>query len=163
GVLLKANSEYVNAKNISDDVTAAEDGENHLVATPKEAGMITAEDGYTLYRLTYNKTSTKEGMGFYLGKVGDITNGSQLEVVPGEAYLNVLTTEATEPDTATLVSGFAFGDDSGSTGIECITITDESSHGNAVEGVYDLMGRKVSNPVNGLYIMNGKKVIINDR
>ena len=34
-------------------------------------------------------------------------------------------------------------------------------HGNAnVEGTYDLQGRKVEEPVKGLYIVNGKKVVI---
>ena len=37
GVLLKVNCEYVNAMNISDEVSAAETGENHLVATPSTA------------------------------------------------------------------------------------------------------------------------------
>ena len=39
GVLLKANCEYVNAMNISDEVSAAATGENHLVATPTTANL----------------------------------------------------------------------------------------------------------------------------
>ena len=161
GVLLKANSEYVNAKNISDEVSAAT-GENHLVATPKDAGVINAGTGYTLYRLTYNKTATKEGLGFYLGVVGESKDGSQLKATPGKAYLNVLTSEVTEPSTAKLARGFAFPGDDDATGIECITVTDESLHRNGnAEGIFDLQGRKVSKPTKGVYINNGKKVVIN--
>lgn len=160
GVLLKANSEYVNAKDISDEVSAAT-GDTHLVATPKDAGIINAETGYTLYRFTYNKVESKEGLGFYLGVAGESKDGSQLKATPGKAYLKVSTQAATEASTAKLASGFAFGDANGeTTGIECITITDESTHGNSVEGIFDLQGRKVSKLAKGLYINNGKKVII---
>ena len=160
GVLLKANSEYVNAKDISDEVSAAT-GDTHLVATPKDAGIINAGTGYTLYRFTYNKVASKEGLGFYLGVVGESKDGSQLKATPGKAYLKVSTQAATEASTAKLVSGFAFGGDNGeTTGIECITITDESTHGNSVEGIFDLQGRKVSKLEKGLYINNGKKAII---
>ena len=161
GVLLKANSEYVNAKDISDEVSAAATGDTHLVATPKDAGIINAETGYTLYRFTYNKVASKECLGFYLGVVGESKDGSQLKATPGKAYLKVSTQAATEASTAKLASGFAFGGDNGEiTGIECITITDESTHGNSVEGIFDLQGRKVSKLEKGLYINNGKKVII---
>ena len=161
GVLLKANSEYVNAKDISDEVSAAATGDTHLVATPKDAGIINAETGYTLYRFTYNNVASKECLGFYLGVVGESKDGSQLKATPGKAYLKVSTQAATEASTVKLASGFAFGGDNGEiTGIECITITDESTHGNSVEGIFDLQGRKVSKLEKGLYINNGKKVII---
>ncbi|MGN0222071.1 MAG: GLUG motif-containing protein [Prevotella sp.] len=159
GVLLKANSEYVNAKNISDEVSAAAEGDNDLVATPETAGTITAASGYTLYRLTYNDTDTKSGLGFYLGAADGVTDGSQLKATPGKAYLNVLTTAATVPATAAIALGFAFGDDDDTTGIECITITDESSRGNSAKGMFDLQGRKVSKAGKGIYIKNGKKFV----
>ena len=105
--------------------------------------------------------ASKECLGFYLGVVGESKDGSQLKATPGKAYLKVSTQAATEASTAKLVSGFAFGGDNGeTTGIECITITDESTHGNSVEGIFDLQGRKVSKLEKGLYINSGKKVII---
>ena len=163
GVLLKATSEYVNAKDISDYVAAAATGENDLLATPATAKTITAETDYTLYRLTYNKTATKEGLGFYLGVVGESKDGTQLKATPGKAYLKVLTSEAKlQSSTAKPARGFAFpGDDDETTGIECITVTDESLYRNGnAEGIFDLQGRKVSKPTKGVYINNGKKVII---
>ena len=161
GVLLKANCEYVNAMNISDEVSAAATtGENHLVATHATEETINAETGYKLYRLTYNKTATKEGLGFYLGIVGESEDGSKLKATPGKAYLKVSTQAATEPSTAKLARGFAFPGDGETTGIECITVTDEGTGNNRVEGIFDLQGRKVSKPTKGVYINNGKKVII---
>ena len=166
GVLLKATSEYVNAKNISDKVTAATTGENDLVATPAEAGVLN-DTNYKHYRLTYNDVDSKEGIGFYLGVVKDETgkvtsnDGSQIKVTPGKAYLKVSTQAATKPSTAKLARGFAFPGDGETTGIECITVTDESLHSNGnAKGIFDLQGRKVSKPTKGVYINNGKKVII---
>lgn len=165
GVLLKANREYVNAKNISDYV-AATTGENDLLATPAEAGVLN-DTNYKHYRLTYNDVNSKEGIGFYLGVVKDETgkvtsnDGSQIKVTPGKAYLKVSTQAATKPSTAKLARGFAFPGDGETTGIECITVTDESLHSNGnAKGIFDLQGRKVSKPTKGVYINNGKKVII---
>ena len=165
GVLLKANREYVNAKNISDYV-AATTGENDLLATPAEAGVLN-DTNYKHYRLTYNDVDSKEGIGFYLGVVKDETgkvtsnDGSQIKVTPGKAYLKVSTQAATEPSTAKLARGFAFPGDGETTGIECITVTDESLHSNGnAKGIFDLQGRKVSKPTKGVYINNGKTVII---
>ena len=47
------------------------------------------------------------------------------------------------------------------TGIEGITImgTDVQRHG-TIEGIFDLQGRKISNPTKGIYIKNNKKVVI---
>ena len=141
-------------------LTAA--GDNDLVATPKDAEVINAGTGYTLYRLTYNKVGTKEGLGFYLGVVGESKDGSQLKATPGKGYLKVSTQAATKPSAAAPARGFAFpGDDGETTGIECITVTDESTGNNRVEGIFDLQGRKVSKPTKGVYINNGKKVVIN--
>ena len=49
---------------------------------------------------------------------------------------------------------FAFGNET--TGIEMPTVEDV----NADAVVYDLQGRRVVNPTKGLYIVNGKKVVI---
>ena len=155
GVLLKAECEYLNAKNISETLSAATTGENHLVATPATAQTIT-ETGYTLYRLTYNDASEKEGIGFYLGSADGVADGSKLKATPGKAYLKVLSSEASN------IRGFAFpGDDGETTGIECISVASKHMQRNANEGIFDLQGRKVSKPTKGVYIKNNKKVMIN--
>ena len=163
GVLLKANCEYVNTINISDEVSAAATGENHLVATPATAQTITAETGYTLYRLTYNKTATKEGLGFYLGIVGESNDGSQLKATPGKAYLKVSTGAATNTATTALARSFVFPGDDETTGIGEIVIEGDagiSGSANADGRIYNLQGQQVTAPVKGLYIKNNKKVII---
>ena len=50
-----------------------------------------------------------------------------------------------------------FGAEVSADGIEAIRAT-EGAEGTAV--VYDLQGRRVENPQKGVYIVNGKKVVI---
>ena len=161
GVLLKTDGEYVNAKaNETNGLTKVSSDENHLVATPAEAQTVTAETGYKLYRLTYNKAATKEGLGFYLSG-SNSSNGTSLKATPGKAYLKVSENEAKDPSSASLARSFVFGGGNETTGIEGITImgTDVQRHG-TIEGIFDLQGRKISNPTKGVYIKNNKKVII---
>ena len=158
GVLLKTDGEYVNAKaNETNGLTKASSDVNHLVATPAEAQTVTAETGYKLYRLTYNYADKKEGLGFYLGSI----DGTSLKATPGKAYLKVSENEAKDPSSAALTRSFVFGGGSETTGIDEITImgTDVQRHG-TIEGIFDLQGRKISNPTKGIYIKNNKKVII---
>ncbi len=164
GVLLKTDGEYVNAKaNETNELATAFSDENHLVATPAEAQTVTAETGCKLYRLTYNKAATKEGLGFYLSvdKDNNSSDGTSLKATPGKAYLKVSEDEAKDPSSAALARSFVFGGGNETTGIEGITImgTDVQRHG-TIEGIFDLQGRKISNPTKGIYIKNNKKVII---
>ena len=163
GVLLKTDGEYVNAKaNETNDLTKASSDENHLVATPAKAKTVTADAGYKLYRLTYNNAA-KEGLGFYLSvyKANNSYNGTRLKATPGKAYLKVSENEAKAPSSAALTRSFVFGGGSETTGIDGITImgTDVQRHG-TIEGIFDLQGRKISNPTKGIYIKNNKKVVI---
>lgn len=158
GVLLKTDGEYVNAKaNETNELTKVSSDDNHLVATPAEATTVTADAGYKLYRLTYNKAATKEGLGFYLG----VDDGTSLKATPGKAYLKVSEDEAKDPSSAALTRSFVFGGGNETTGIDGITImgTDVQRHG-TIEGIFDLQGRKISNPTKGIYIKNNKKVVI---
>lgn len=157
GVLLKTDGEYVNAKaNKTNELTAASSDENHLVATPAEAKTVTAETGCKLYRLTYNKATAKERLGFYLSN-----DGISLKATPGKAYLQVSENEAKDPSSAALARSFVFGGGNETTGIDEITImgTDVQRHG-TIEGIFDLQGRKIVNPTKGIYIKNNKKVVI---
>ncbi|MDD5855952.1 MAG: leucine-rich repeat domain-containing protein, partial [Prevotella sp.] len=59
------------------------------------------------------------------------------------------------------IRGFVIGEDDNTTGIDVITINGIDINDSKVDdSVYDLMGRKVSKPAKGIYIKNGKKVII---
>ena len=157
GVLLKTDGEYVNAKaNKTNDLTKVSSDVNHLVATPAEAKTVTAETGCKLYRLTYNNATAKERLGFYLSN-----DGTSLKATPGKAYLQISEKEAKDPSSAAPARSFVFGGGNETTGIEGITImgTDVQRHG-TIEGIFDLQGRKISNPTKGIYIKNNKKVII---
>ena len=169
GVLVKGNSEYLNALMLNDDTEMAE-ANNDLVATPAEPTVITANEGYTLYRLTYNNVSTQDKLGFYLSlvkddndKVDETSLGKKLKATPGKAYLNVSTEAATTPATAALARSFVFPGDDETTGIGEIVIEGDagiSGSANANDRIYNLQGQQVTAPVKGLYIKNNKKVII---
>ena len=164
GVLLKTDGEYVNAKaNKTNELTAASSDENHLVATPAEAQTVTADADCKLYRLTYGKAATKERIGFYLSvdRENNSNNGTSLKATPGKAYLQISEKEAKDPSSAAPARSFVFGGGNETTGIEGITImgTDVQRHG-TIEGIFDLQGRKISNPTKGIYIKNNKKVVI---
>ena len=162
GVLLKTDGEYVNAKtNETDGLLKVSYKKNHLVATPAVAQTVTA-NGYILYRLTY-KNEYKDNLGFYLGvdNENNSYDGTRLKATPGKAYLKVSKKEAKDPSSAALTRSFIFGGGNETTGIDGITImgTDVQRHG-TIEGIFDLQGRKISNPSKGIYIKNNKKVII---
>ena len=171
GVLLKTDGEYVNAKaNKTNGLTKVEYANNNLVATPSTAKTITADEGYTLYRLTYNNVSTQDKLGFYLslvkdenGKVDETSLGKKLKATPGKAYLKVSTEAATTTANAAPARGFVFPGDDETTGIGEIVIEGDASisgTANADGRIYNLQGQQVTAPVKGLYIKNNKKVII---
>ena len=170
GVLLKTDGEYVNVKaNAMNSLTVESYANNNLVATPATEKTINAETGYKLYRLTYNNSTDKTGLGFYLGLVKDendnviSSDGSQLKATPGKAYLKVSTGAATNTATTALARSFVFPGDDETTGIGEIVIEGDagiSGSANADGRIYNLQGQQVTAPVKGLYIKNNKKVII---
>ena len=163
GVLVKGNSEYLNAKARNEKIASPE-ANNDLVATPAEPTVINATTDHVLYRLTYNNVSTKTGLGFYLslvkdenGNVDNTSLGKKLKATPGKAYLKVYTPGSEGAP----IRGFVIGEDDNTTGIDVITINGiDTNDSKFDDSVYDLMGRKVSKPAKGIYIKNGKKVII---
>lgn len=108
-------------------------------------GEFTAESGYKYYKLAYNNYSTKEGLGFYFGA----ENGGAFTVPAGMAYLAVPRSMAVK----------CFLLDGSATGIEGI---EAGQTAEAVKTVYTLDGRKVEAQKlpKGIYIVNGKKVIV---
>ena len=92
-----------------------------------------------------NDKDLNNPIGFYKVKKGVTT-------VPGNKAFLVLT------DAEAQAKGFILTFEDGSTtGIETV----ETSKGNIEDGVYyDLQGRRVEKPTRGIYIVNGKKVVI---
>ena len=87
-------------------------------------------------------TSTDHGVGFYKDGV---------QTIPG--FKSYLSAEAAVGVRGFL--GFNFDDPTAISVIEAAM--------NAGKAIYDLSGRRVENPTNGLYIVNGKKVFINKK
>ena len=85
----------------------------------------------------------QSGIAFY--KVG-----GSLSPAAGKAYLE---TDAEAATNARLA--FIFDDDENTTGI-----VNNKREVTAIDGYYNLNGQRVANPTKGLYIVNGKKVII---
>lgn len=112
-------------------------GDNGLTATE----MNSAEpETCKFYRLTMHNSTT---IGFWWGADG----GQSFDIAANKAYL------AVPASVAGARNGFAFGDDA--TGISNVNVNE-----NVNGSVFDLQGRKVSTPGKGLYIVNGKKVVI---
>jgi hypothetical protein len=92
-----------------------------------------------------NTADSRNPIGFYKVK-SNVTN------IPGNKAFLVLTNAEAQ------AKGFVLEfEDGGTTGIE----TNENSRHSTEDGVYyDLQGRHVENPTRGVYIVNGKKVVI---
>lgn len=108
-------------------------------------GDFIADPDYKYYKLAYNNYNTKEGLGFYFGA----ENGGAFTVPAGMAYLAVPRSMAVK----------CFLLDGSATGIEGI---EAGQTAEAVKTVYTLDGRKVEAQKlpKGIYIVNGKKVIV---
>lgn len=92
-----------------------------------------------------NTADSRNPIGFY-------KLNNTVTTIPGNKAFLVLTNAEAQ------AKGFVLEfEDGGTTGIETI----ENSKHNTEDGVYyDLQGRRVENPTRGVYIVNGKKVVI---
>jgi hypothetical protein len=116
---------------------------NHLVAgnsTTATEGVATTDGDYT--NMILNNVGGNIGFYFAAGQT----------VAANRAYLHIATTLA--PDVATSRMSMVF--DGETTGVDATLVNSEKVNSE----VYDLQGRRVAQPTKGLYIVNGKKVII---
>lgn len=142
GVLVKASAAEITVAPTDASVTADEYGSStHLVATPGIKQVVSPESEFKLYRLTYNKPTTQEGLGFFS------TTSGTINAQPGKAYLKVRTTPGAS------LKGFLINPHP--TGVEAIGVDADCDN-----TIYDLCGRRVENPSNGIYIQNGKKILV---
>lgn len=143
GVLLKSKSDtasYYYAKS-SYEVNLSG---NMLKPAPVGGGEFEPETGYRYYKLAYNNYSTKQGLGFYWGA----EEGGAFKVKDGLAYLAVPSADAHN------AKGFRF--DGVTDGIGGVEVDRNKTH-----DLYNLIGQRVvGKAAPGLYVVNGKKVII---
>lgn len=112
-----------------------------------EGKVFTADANHLYYKLAYDDYNNRTDLGFYWGAA----DGGAFFVPEGSAYL------AVPKSAAASVKSFRLED--ATTGI----IAPIASEGQTVKTVYTIDGRRVQNAdhlTKGLYIVNGKKVMI---
>ena len=134
GVVLKSTTEIITmTKTKTDEESSADYSDNSLKGT-----SVSITNPGNAYVLSYSQS---KGVGFYkLSSTGTIGMNKAYLVYDGSANARSF---FTFEETATGVEMNKIG---------CIEGDDK---------VYDLQGRRVANPSNGIYIVNGKKVIMN--
>ncbi len=118
---------------------------DNMLKGSDEAATISGE-GSKYYMLSLNGSSEENSVGFYFDKGSN--GGTQLKNGAHKAYLAV-------PDSESAVKGYTFRSDD-ATGIRCLTVSETSD----ANKIYDLQGRRVVSPENGIYIVNGKKIVV---
>lgn len=129
----------------STKVTWKSDGMNALEGTDVET-PITDDDAYYFYGLSLNASSDPASVGFYwMNPTGAaFTNGAH------KAYLKLAKNTSAGSQA---LNGFPFNGTT--TGIEQI-----EAGADAKNAIYDLSGRRVNKAAKGIYILNGKKVLV---
>ena len=103
-------------------------------------GNATTDDANTVYALAAKGEPAV--VGFYKVKAG-------VKVPAGKCYLSVAVTSAPEY--------LGFGGEGNTTGVETLNVERGTLNDNSY---YNLAGQRVAQPTKGLYIVNGKKVVI---
>ena len=117
------------------------DDTNLLVAV-SEDGVFKGEDGYKYYKLAYDNSTNRTGLGFFWGAA----NGAPFKVVAGLAYLAVPNAVA-----ASVKSGLQFPDPAG---VVVVKVSETDGK------IYTLSGQQIDKiKGRGVYIINGKKVV----
>lgn len=134
GVLIKSEKETAPYFYIDEAATI---GNNLLKPASEEMS-----GSYTFYKLAYDDYAAKTGLGFYLGA----NDGGKFTVKAGTAYLAVPVSNAAG------VKGFLL--DGTPTVIEGVEAE------NNTDVIYNLSGQRVQKAQRGLYIVNGKKLMV---
>lgn len=173
---IAANTPYVwrSTKNVSSISSLEKTTLNHNDATTEYAG--TTVDDWTLYGVLNSKTISAEKPGvtsdlwIYVGSTGQFKNYDAVKVAPYRAYLKGWAYNEVFSDAANNINAsfperslsIEFIDMDGTTSIEEVIVDREGNISSAAEdgAYYDLSGRRVENPTTGIYIVNGKKVLV---
>ena len=143
GVLISSSTFGSKTLTLAGGGTSVKGENNRLRATHigiTAEAMATAAPSCKYYRLTMHNGTQ---IGFWWGAAG----GAAFALGANKAYLAV-------PTGAGAPSLLWF--DNGSTGVNTLNVERETLNGE----YYNLAGQRVANPTKGLYIVNGKKVVI---
>ena len=159
GTVLHANMPYVYKPKVAvtDYAFTTENATLKAKATDARLTMMTAEDTYTVFG-TYEPTTATAGAPFYYVNIdGELSLGNDGSVTVG-AFRWIMRVESKLGSTAyARTAHFLDGEGSEASGIKAI----DNGQLTIDNVVYDLQGRRVAQPTkSGLYIVNGRKVII---
>ncbi len=158
-----ANGNYVSLEEISGTIPAntgviLEGAGNHNFAVNYTGSAAAISDN--LFSGTYYKSIITPGAGetyYVLGAIDDVVGlyKAELDVNDNTAFENQANKAyllLTSGNNAIQYFSFNFG--GGTTGIDEIETEGKDGH------IYDIFGRPVENPTKGIYIINGKKVVL---
>lgn len=128
------------------EVAEAEDIEADNMLKGSDEATTVSDEGFNYYMLSLNANSEENSVGFYFDK--DSNGGTQIRNGAHKAYLAVPVSESEA------ARCYVFGDYA--TGIEGLIVNEKSD----TNEVYDLQGRRVVHPAKGIYIVNGKKIVV---
>lgn len=159
GVVLKGekNTDYI--LGLCEHNASFERDENNVLKGTDESKMLQNPQGdKKFYKLSRNSEKDDNSVGFYWGAEngGAFTNGAH------KAYLEM----QFDIQTGAKAMSFELPDDDipEITGIEEVGQVPLNHHGEKAgaksDAVYDLFGRRVSAPGRGVYIVNGRKVLL---
>ncbi len=139
-VLLQAQQGAYTLLTIGTNTTQAPTG--NLLRGSDVEGMTTG--GGVYYKLTYNNAGDKFGFFWGAADGGAFTNPAH------KAYLVLNNAQGAK------FSGFALDDEKVTT-VESIAVNTENSSNNKI---YNMLGQEVHNPAKGVFIVNGRKVLM---
>ena len=122
-------------------VASGDDVTNALVGVTSDTPLQSTENG-TYYFVMKKATSSSDALTF-----APLSTSTEVTIPAGKAYVAL--------DTSTGARSLTVAFDDEATGIKSI-----DGEGIMVNGFYNLNGQRVENPAKGLYIVNGKKVIM---
>lgn len=124
----------------------AEAPTDNMLSGSDESGMTTATVESKFYMLSLNANGDLESVGFYFAP--NCPNGEAFNNGAHKAYL------AVPKSTNGIKSFYLFNDEVIVTGINAVETAEQGA------AIYNLNGQRVNKAQKGLYIMNGKKVVV---
>ena len=161
GTVLHANMPYVYKPKVAvtDYAFTTENATLKAKATDARLTMMTAEDTYTLYGTYEPKTATAADPFYYINTSGTMSLGNDGTVTVG-AFRWIMRVESKFGNKPAYVRQMVFFDGEEATGI--ISVHGSGFTVNGSDVWYTLDGRKLDGKptARGLYINNGKKIVI---